>query len=158
TKSGPPPAPAARTAASAAATTAAPAPAAPERPAAPAPRAGNAPAASEPPAAPARQARAENPTVFFRCEGFPHVRHARRSPLREGFQKPNRQPVREPGRAAIVLTGNVDVVQERVSRDFGTPMQTRTYTVAVDGETRDGTPVSMPAPRTFSFDAQYGRE
>jgi rRNA maturation protein Nop10 len=45
-----------------------------------------------------------------------------------------------------------------VSREFGQPMQTRTYTVDVSGETRDGTPVSMPSPRTFSFDAQFGRE
>jgi len=52
----------------------------------------------------------------------------------------------------------VEVVQERVSREFGQAMQTRTYNVDVSGETRDGSPVSMPPPRTFSFDAQFGRE
>ena len=121
---------------------------------APAPSAA-APAAA---AAPAPAARPENPTLFLRCEGFPAVCNALRATLLEQFQKNNIQPVREPNRAWIVITGNVEVVQERVSREFGQPMQTRTYTVDVSGETRDGTPVSMPPPRTFSFDAQFGRE
>jgi rRNA maturation protein Nop10 len=86
------------------------------------------------------------------------VCNALRASLLEQFQKQDIQPVREPSRAAILLTTNVEIVQERVSRDFGTPMQTRTYTVDVSGETHEGTPVSMPPPKTFSFDAQYGRE
>jgi eukaryotic-like serine/threonine-protein kinase len=109
-------------------------------------------------AAPAQAARSENPTVFLRCEGFAAICNALRASLLEQFQKHNILPVREPNRAAIVLTGNVEVVQERVSREFGQAMQTRTYTVDVSGETRDGSPVSMPPPRTFSFDAQFGRE
>jgi rRNA maturation protein Nop10 len=96
--------------------------------------------------------------VFLRCEGFPVVCNALRASLLEQFQKHDIQPVREPSRAAIVLLTNVEIVQERVSRDFGTPMQTRTYTVDVSGETQDGKPVSMPPPKTFSFDAQYGRD
>ena len=74
------------------------------------------------------------------------------------MQKGDIPPARDPGRAAIILTANVEVVQDRVSRDFGTVMNTRTYTVDVTGETKDGDPISMPPPRTFSFDAQYGRE
>ena len=122
--------------------------------AAPASPASSAPAAARP--APA--ARSESPTVFLKCEGFPAVCSALRASLLDQFQKHDIQAVREPSRAAIVLTANAEIVQERVSRDFGTPMQTRTYTVDVSGETRDGTPVSMPPPKTFSFDAQFGRE
>jgi rRNA maturation protein Nop10 len=126
-----------------------------------APRPASAPSVAAPPAAaaaPAHAARSENPTVFLRCEGFAAICNALRASLLEQFQKHNILPVREPNRAAIVLTGNVEVVQERVSREFGQAMQTRTYTVDVSGETRDGSPVSMPPPRTFSFDAQFGRE
>jgi hypothetical protein len=117
-------------------------------------------AAARPAAAPAvaQAARPENPTVFLRCEGVDVICNALRASLLEQFSKHNIQPMREPARAAIVLTANVQIVQDRVSRDFGTPMQTRTYTVDVSGETRDGNPVSMPAPKTFSFDAQFGRE
>ena len=35
---------------------------------------------------------------------------------------------------------------------------TRTYSVDITGESKDGDPISMPPPRQFSFDAQYGRE
>ncbi len=45
-----------------------------------------------------------------------------------------------------------------MNRDFGTTFATRTYSVEVSGETKDGQPISMPAPKTFSFDAQFGRE
>lgn len=136
---------------------------APERPApATANRAQPAPAATPTPnpapASPSQAARPENPPVFFRCEGYPAVCNALRASLLDAFQKHNIQSVRDQGRAAIVLAGNVEVVQEKISRDFGQAMQTRTYTVDVSGETRDGTPISMPAPRTFSFDAQFGRE
>lgn len=138
-------------------------PAAPERPApATANRAEPAPSTTPTPspatAPPSRAARPENPPIFFRCEGVPAVCNALRASLFEALQKHNLPPVRDESRAAIILTGNVDIVQERVSRDFGTAMQTRTYTVDVSGEAKDGTPISMPAPRTFSFDAQYGRE
>jgi len=156
------PAPASNAAPAAAPSTPAPVPAVTPAAASPAraPQPAPAPSAAAPPAAaaPAQAARPENLTVFLRCEGFPAICNALRASLLEQFQKHNIQPVREPNRAAIVLTGNVEVVQERVSREFGQPMQTRTYTVDVSGETRDGNPVSMPAPRTFSFDAQFGRE
>jgi eukaryotic-like serine/threonine-protein kinase len=110
------------------------------------------------PAPPSQATRPENPPVFFRCEGFPGVCNAVRASLLEGLQKNNLPTARDQNRAAVIVTATVDVVQERVSRDFGTVMQTRTYSVDVSGETRDGTPISMPPPRTFSFDAQFGRE
>lgn len=58
----------------------------------------------------------------------------------------------------MLLSANVEVVQDRVQRDFGTALATRTYSVEVEGEAQDGKPISMPAPKTFSFDAQFGRE
>jgi serine/threonine protein kinase len=161
---GPTPAPPTAAAATpAAASRPAPAPAVTPAASSPAraPQPAPAPSVAAPPgaaAAPAQAARSENLTVFLRCEGVAAICNALRASLLEQFQKQNIQPVREPNRAAIVLTGNVEVVQERVSREFGQAMQTRTYTVDVSGETRDGSPVSMPPPRTFSFDAQFGRE
>jgi hypothetical protein len=153
------------TAAAAARTNAQALPSAPPAGAAPAhaPAASRTPApAATPAAAPepptARAARPENPPTFFRCTGFPAVCNALRASLLESMQKGDIPPARDPGRAAIILTANVEVVQDRVSRDFGTVMNTRTYTVDITGETKDGDPISMPPPRTFSFDAQYGRE
>jgi len=64
--------------------------------------------------------------------------------------------VRNPERAAIIVTANAGVVQERITHDFGTPMATRTYSVDLSGETREGDAVPMPPARNFSFDAQFG--
>ena len=153
------------TAAAAARTNAQVVPSAPPAGAAPAqaPAASRTPAPAAAPApapepAPARAARPEHPPTFFRCTGFPAVCNALRASLLESMQKGDIPPARDPGRAAVILTANVEVVQDRVSRDFGTVMNTRTYTVDITGETKDGDPISMPPPRTFSFDAQYGRE
>jgi hypothetical protein len=49
----------------------------------------------------------------------------------------------------------VSIVGEVGSLDFGTPLVTRTYSVAVLGESK-GVEIVMPPARTFSFDARFG--
>lgn len=60
-------------------------------------------------------------------------------------------------RADVVLSVEVEILEERMNRSFGTPLVTRTYSAQVDGEAA-GAVVPMPAGRTFSFDATVGRE
>jgi hypothetical protein len=60
-------------------------------------------------------------------------------------------------RADVVLTADVELVEQRVQESFGTTFATRTFAVDVAGESR-GLVISMPPARTFSFDAQVGRE
>jgi serine/threonine-protein kinase len=119
-------------------------------------------AAEAPPRAPASApaplaAEVENPPVLFQCSGEAEVCAAVRSALDRALERNNLPSVRNAGRAAIIVTAAASVVQERVSRDFGTPLATRTYSVDVSGETREGDVVAMPAARTFSYDAQFGR-
>ena len=142
----------------------APAPAAPPGlrrtpPAAPAPAAAARPAAAPAPApAPAAAARPEHPSVFFRCAGDQSVCGTLRSTMLASLEKGDMPFARDPARANVLLSASVEVLQDRVSRDFGTTFATRTYSVEVSAETKDGQPISMPAPKTFSFDAQFGRE
>lgn len=78
--------------------------------------------------------------------------------MSDSLERNNLPAVRDAGRALILLSATVEVLQEGVNRDFGTTFATRTYSVEVTGESKDGRAISMPGPRTFSFDAQFGRE
>ena len=73
------------------------------------------------------------------------------------LERNNLPAVRNADRAAIVVTATATVLQDRVSQNFGTTLATRTYSVDLTGETKEGDVVAMPPARTFSFDAQFGR-
>ena len=62
-----------------------------------------------------------------------------------------------PARADVIVAVEVALVEQRIQQSFGTTFAPRTYSVDVHGESH-GLVVSMPPPRTFSFDAQVGRE
>ncbi len=127
--------------------------------AAPASAAAARPAAAPAPApAPTAAARPEHPSVFFRCAGDQSVCGTLRSTMLASLEKGEMPFARDAARANVLLSASVEVLQDRVSRDFGTTFATRTYSVEVSAETKDGQPISMPAPKTFSFDAQFGRE
>jgi len=96
--------------------------------------------------------------VFFQCAGDQSVCGTLRSTMLASLEKGNMPFARDPSRANVLLAASVEVLQDRVNRDFGTGFATRTYSVEVNAETKDGKPISMPAPKTFSFDAQFGRE
>ena len=76
----------------------------------------------------------------------------------QALERSNMPAVRVADRAAVIVTANASVVQERINRDFGTTLATRTYSVDLTGESREGDSVAMPPTRTFSFDAQFGRD
>lgn len=61
------------------------------------------------------------------------------------------------GRADVVLSVGVEILEERVTRNFGTTFVTRSYSAQVEGDAK-GAAMPMPAGRTFSFDATVGRE
>ncbi|OFW31290.1 MAG: hypothetical protein A3G76_04725 [Acidobacteria bacterium RIFCSPLOWO2_12_FULL_65_11] len=118
-----------------------------------------APAAASPSLAQgvAQAAFPENPPVFFQCAGAIEVCAAVRSSLDRALERNNLPAVRNADRAAIVVTATATVLQDRVSQNFGTTLATRTYSVDLTGETKEGDVVAMPPARTFSFDAQFGR-
>jgi hypothetical protein len=60
-------------------------------------------------------------------------------------------------RADVILSVDVELVEQRVQESFGTTFAPRTFSVEVAGESH-GLVLSMPPARTFSFDAQVGRE
>jgi serine/threonine-protein kinase len=101
----------------------------------------------------------ENPPVYLQCVGAAEVCGTVRTTVEQALQKAGLSSVRNPERAEIVMKATVSVVDERVDRQFGTTFAVRTYSIDMDAEavrTSEGVP--MPAPRTFSFDSQFGKE
>jgi serine/threonine-protein kinase len=107
---------------------------------------------------PVRQALPENPPVLFRCSGAPEICGSVRSHVDQALERGHLPSVGTADRAAIIVNANASIVQERVSHDFGTPLAARTYSVDLSADSREGDVVPMPAPRTFSFDATFGRD
>jgi hypothetical protein len=78
--------------------------------------------------------------------------------VNQALERNNLPAVRNGDRAAITVTATASVLQDRVNRDFGTVLATRTYSVDLSGESREGDVIAMPPARTFSFDAQFGHD
>jgi hypothetical protein len=101
--------------------------------------------------------RAENPTVFIGCSGPPEICSPVRSAMADALRKDHMPMAATRSRADVTLAVDVEVVDERVQRGFGTTFAPRTYSLDVSGVS-DGLMVSMPPGRTFSFDTQVGLE
>ena len=66
---------------------------------------------------------------------------------------------RSPGTTDVLIDAVVEVLEDRVERQFETTFAVRTYSIEVGGESgRSGESLAMPAPRTFSADSRFGRE
>ncbi len=112
------------------------------------------PAGAQAPAAPATPA---NPTVFVECSGPGEVCSPMRAAFSEAATRDHMTLASSAGRADVVLSVTVEIVEERQTQSFGTTFVTRSYSADVEGESK-GSVVPMPSGRTFSFDANVGRE
>ena len=104
---------------------------------------------------PALPTRPERPPVFVDCNGVIDICAAAVAEIVAALQNRELPVVRDARQAEVELTATVSLVSEVASLDFGTPLVTRTYSVAVLGAA-NGVDVAMPPARTFSFDARFG--
>jgi hypothetical protein len=95
--------------------------------------------------------------VFLACSGAPEICSPLRAAFQQAAEKDHLPMAAAPARADVVVTANVEVLEQRVTQQFGTTFATRTYSVDLNGES-GALVVPMPPSRTFSFDAQFGRE
>jgi len=110
---------------------------------------------SVPPPPPAVQ-RADNPPVYFRCNGPAEICSPVRSAMLDALQGDGLPIVNDPARADVEVTATVAILDETVTESFGTTFATRTYSIELTGDSH-GDMVAMPAAQTFSFDARFGR-
>jgi serine/threonine-protein kinase len=123
--------------------------------AAPAAQAPAVAAAAQPqPSAPSRP---ETPAVYFRCAGATEICSPLRVEVQAALERAHMPIAANAGRAQVAVSATVETLEQRVTQQFGATFATRTYSIGLDGES-DGLAVAMPAPRTVSFDAQFGRE
>jgi len=133
------------------------------RPATPA-AAPPAPAPVSPREEPARRAALaaaipESPAVFFQCAGPSEVCAPLRAAVDEALEKGGLSSVRNAARADIAVATMVEILQQRVDRQFQTTFTVRNYSIEVSAETTGTSEtVSMPLSTTLSFDPQFGSE
>ena len=99
--------------------------------------------------------RPERPQVFVDCNGVIDICATAVAEIVTALQNRELPVVRDARQAVVELTATVSLVSEVASLDFGTPLVTRTYSIAVLGAS-NGAEVAMPPTRTFSFDARFG--
>jgi predicted Ser/Thr protein kinase len=101
----------------------------------------------------------ESPAVFFQCAGVSEVCSPLRAAVDEALEKGGLSSVRNPARANITVLTRVEILQERVDRQFQTTFAVRNYSIEVSAETTSTSEtVTMPPTTTLSFDPQFGSE
>ena len=101
----------------------------------------------------------ENPAVFFQCAGVPEVCSPLRAAVDEAIEKGGLSSVRNAARANITVLTRVEILQQRVDRQFQTTFAVRNYSIEVSAETTFANEaVTMPPTTTLSFDPQFGSE
>ncbi len=107
-----------------------------------------------PPAAPALPA---NPTVSFACTGANEICSPLRSAFQETAQRNGLTLVR--ANADIAIAAKVDLLEERVDRQFGTTMAVRSYSIDLEGDaTKFNESVPMPPAQNVTADSRFGAE
>jgi serine/threonine protein kinase len=116
-------------------------------------------ARQEPAAQAATAAFPESPVVFFQCAGASEVCSPLRAAVDEALEKGGLSSVRNAARANIAISSRVEILQQRVDRQFQTTFAVRNYSIEVSAETTSTSEtVTMPPTTTLSFDPQFGSE
>jgi tRNA A-37 threonylcarbamoyl transferase component Bud32 len=99
------------------------------------------------------------PPVYFECTGEPDVCGALSGAFERALERDGLPHAANPDRAEVVVSARATLLETSQNEQFGTSFAVQTFSLQVQGEsTRDGTPISMPPARTFSFDRRFGRE
>ena len=97
--------------------------------------------------------------MSFQCTGAPEVCNPLRSAVEDAAERAGLAVARGSAAPEIALTADVTIVDQRQQTQFGTNLIVRTYSVDFSGESsRFDQSVPMPAPRTFSADAHFGKD
>jgi serine/threonine-protein kinase len=98
----------------------------------------------------------ENPRVSFQCRGPVEICTPLRNEMAEALGRESLPIVRAGG--DVLLTAEVEIVDERIDRSFGTNVAVRTYSIEMMGEApRLEEDIAMPS-RTVSADQRLGGE
>ena len=109
------------------------------------------------PAAPAVATLAEKPSIAFQCTGANEICSALRSAIQETTSRQGLSLVRSG--ADIELSARVELLEERVDRQFGQTMAVRSYSIDIEGDAAKlNETVPMPPAQNVTADARFGGE
>jgi serine/threonine-protein kinase len=98
-----------------------------------------------------------SPSVSFACTGPNEICAPLRAAIQEATSRQGLSLVRSG--ADIALAARVELLEERVERQFGTTMVVRSYSMDIEGDAaRFDESVPMPTAQTVSADTRFGAE
>ena len=138
------------------------APAAPGLRAAPAARGGEVGAAAPAAAAAATSASPalpNQPPIYLECTGASDVCGALTTAFEQALEREGLSRAARPDGAEILVNASATLLDTHQDQQYGTSFVVQTFSLELRAEAvRDGSAVSMPAARTFSFDRRFGVE
>lgn len=100
------------------------------------------------------------PVTYVECSGAPEVCGALRTAMVEALQREGVTVTRRTDTADMVLSATAQPGETQAEQQFGTSFVVQSVTIDVSAESPRlaGAEVPMPAPRTFTYDARFGRD
>jgi rRNA maturation protein Nop10 len=98
--------------------------------------------------------------VFVECAGAGEICSALRTALVQALEREGATVTRRAGAADVVIQAAANAGDTTTDQQFGTAFTVTSFTMELSAEapTAGNAEVSMPAPRTFSFDSRFGRD
>jgi serine/threonine protein kinase len=110
-------------------------------------------ATSAPPALP------RQPPIYFECTGASDVCGALTTAFEQALEREGLRRAARPDGAEILVNASATLLDTHQDQQYGTSFVVQTFSLELRAEAvRDGSAVSMPAARTFSFDRRFGGE
>jgi eukaryotic-like serine/threonine-protein kinase len=116
--------------------------------------------AGTPPATPAPSpALPKHPPIYFECTGASDVCGALTTAFEQALEREGLPHAARPDGAEILVNASATLVDTHYDQQYGTSFVVQTFSLELRAEAiRDGSAVSMPAAKTFSFDRRVGGE
>ncbi len=101
----------------------------------------------------------KQPPIYFECTGAADVCGALTTAFEQALEREGLPRAARPDGAEILVNANATLLDTHQDQQYGTSFVVQTFSLELRAEaSRDGSAVSMPAARTFSFDRRFGGE
>ena len=101
----------------------------------------------------------KQPPIYLECTGASDVCGALTTAFEQAFEREGLPRAARPDGAEILVNASATLLDTHQDQQYGTSFVVQTFSLELRAEAvRDGSAVSMPAARTFSFDRRFGGE
>jgi eukaryotic-like serine/threonine-protein kinase len=101
----------------------------------------------------------KQPPIYFECTGASDVCGALTTAFEQAFEREGLPRAARPDAAEILVNASATLLGTHQDEQYGTIFVVQTFSLELRAEAvREGSAVTMPAARTFSFDRRFGGE